>query len=510
MNIKNKIREWKDIFKAKPPAPGDFLKTKGFKAAFNNRFIDWIFTSRHNINVDLTTQLETLIQRSRELSINNQLFRSYLTNCEKCIVGAEGFRLQMQIKNDDGTLNKDLNDQIEWLWYQFNKAKNLDLEEKLNGVDLDTLIMRTLFVDGECFIQIVKDPKSEFGIKFQLIDSLDIDTTKIQIMTDVDNGIFNGVEVDHFYRPVRYWLRKNYTGLYGTGRLQYLPADQVIHLYRPEFIHQVRGFSPVCASLDSLKQLDDYAVAELIAAKIASCQGVFYQRTGNSMKGDFLSQNEVDDSGMFLRELSPGIASVVPEGYSIKTLTPNHPNSNYGNFAKSIGKRVAVSMGSNYNTLFGDLESVNYSSLRQGNIAENNFYKSWQRFMIENWKNTQFELFLKNYLIYNSNDNIMPSSFKNYLRCYRFIPKVDQYYDIAKEVVGTSKMLQLGLTSPIIEIEKRGGDWNEVLEDWEKWNTALKERGLSFEIKGAPQDSVQQFNEQASGNQVLKTNNQEQ
>ena len=172
-------------------------------------------------------------------------------------------------------------------------------------------------------------------------------------MTETQNGIFNGVEVDHNYKPVRYWLREGYNGNYESGRLYAVPAEEMIHLYRPEFIDQVRGYSPIVASFDSLKQLDDFAIAELIAAKISSCQGVFYERNGNSPNGDFLG--EADDEGSFLTELAPGTASVVPNGYSVKTMTPNHPNSQYGAFVKAVGKRVASSMGTNYNTLFGDL-----------------------------------------------------------------------------------------------------------------------------------------------------------
>ena len=315
---------------------------RAFKAAMNSRFVDWLFTSSHKVNNDLISQLKILIERSRDLSKNNQLFRAYINNCLRGVVGAEGFRLQMQIKNEDGTLNEALNDQIEWAWYDFTNKKKLQTSQKLRDVDFDTLLFRTLLVDGQAFIQIIKDADSPYGVQFKLIDSLAIDSNLLQIMTETQNGIYNGVEVDHNYKVVRYWLRECYNGNYESGKLYALPADEVIHLYRPEFIDQVRGYSPIVASYDSLKQLDDFAVAELIAAKIASCQGIFYERTSNSQKGDFLSEGEMIDEGKFLRQLSPGIASVVPEGYSIKTLTPNHPNSNYDGMVIQNQSIIAV------------------------------------------------------------------------------------------------------------------------------------------------------------------------
>lgn len=497
------FKKIKDFLKpAKKPEiiPAPPLYRRSFRAALNNRFVNWLFASGWKVNADLVSQLKTLIERSRDLAKNNQLFRSYLINTEKGVVGAEGFRLQMQIKNSDGTLNEALNDQIQWAWYQFTKKGNLQLSQTLGDVDFDTRILGSILVDGECFIRIVKDPKSKFGVKFKLIDSLCVDTMRNLPMAKGQNAIFNGVEVDHNYKPIRYYIRQsNGFGNYQSGELEVVPADQIIHLYRPQFIDQVRGYSPVVASLESLKQLDDFAVAELIAAKVSSCQGVFYERNSQTPVGDFMSQS--DGEGNFLSELSPGVASVVPNGYSVKTMTPNHPNSQYGQFVKAVGKRIASSMGTNYNTLFGDLQSVNYSSLRQANIAENAFYKSWQKYLIENWKNIQFELFLRGYLI-NSSTELKPSSFSKYLREYRFIGKTDPSYDISKQILAVQRSLKLGLTSHIKEIQKRGEDPQELIKDEIKWRQLCDENNLPYNFyedsKEVNINAVEDFNNEAN------------
>ena len=504
MNIRKFIAD----YLLKEPQKPEVIKAprqRGFRAALQSRFIQWLMPSGNNINIDLLTQLKILIERSRSLAQNNQVFRSYLENCQKGIIGAEGFTLNMQITNQDGTLNDKLNDQIEWAWYQFTR-KGIELSDKYDDVSLDAQILRAILVDGECFIQIIRDAKSPFGIKFKLIDALQVDCNYMQIMTETQNGIFNGVEVDHNYKPVRYWLRTGYTGNYESGRLYAIPAEDMIHLYRPEFINQVRGFSRAIASFESLKQLDDFAVAELIAAKVSSCQGIFYQRNEKTPVGDFLGQDG-NDEGTFLQQLSPGVASIVPNGYSVKTLTPNHPSSQYGQFVKAMGKRVASSMGTNYNTLYGDLQSVNYSSLRQANIAQNAFYKSWQKYLIDNWKNVEFELFLKNYIINKASSQLKPSQYKQYLRSYQFIGKTDPSYDISKQILAIERSLKLGLTSPIIEIEKRGLDPQEVAKSWVKWNQMCEKNDLKFDYgkeDQAPMNSVQNFNDQSNNGEEGK------
>ncbi|MBO7713585.1 MAG: hypothetical protein J6S85_26065 [Methanobrevibacter sp.] len=50
------------------PAPP---MTRSFRAAYNSRFIQWLFPTSSKVNADLISQLKTLIERSRDLSKNN-------------------------------------------------------------------------------------------------------------------------------------------------------------------------------------------------------------------------------------------------------------------------------------------------------------------------------------------------------------------------------------------------------------------------------------------------------
>ncbi len=156
------------------------------------------------------------------------------------------------------------------------------------------------------FIRVDRQAKNPFGLSFQVLDSLQIDTTKIQTGTPGRNAIVMGIEIDKDYRPLKYYFKEGDEYNYQIGQTKEIPADEIIHIYRHEFPGQVRGFPEICASMDSLKQLDDYAVAELFAAKIAACQNVFYERTGTTA-GDWVDQNksEIEEPGTFINELSP-------------------------------------------------------------------------------------------------------------------------------------------------------------------------------------------------------------
>lgn len=289
---------------------------------------------------------------------------------------------------------------------------------------------------------------------------------------------------------MKYYFREGDTDNYQTGRIEEISAAEIIHIYKHEFVGQVRGFPELCASIDSLKQLDDYAIAELFAAKVAACNNIFYERTGTTA-GDWMEEGESGEEGKFISELSPGEASIVPKGYTVKSVSPTHPNTNFGGFCKAIVRRIASACGVSYNRLAHDYESVNYSSLREASIDESKTYTTLQRFLLDNWKQIEYEMFVKSYLT-NTNTKLKPSNYKDYIN-YQFICRRDGLFDAAKEIVSVERKLKLGLSNPIIELESMGMDVDEVLDGWQRWNELLKQRGLSFNTENPlPLDVMQQ------------------
>ncbi len=169
---------------------GKQLNVRAFKGAKHSRFTQWLYASFAKINLDINQDLINLIARTRELAKNNVLVRSYLEMCEKNIIGRTGFILQSQMKKSDGTLDSFLNDELEWEWYEFGKLSNnaLTVDGGLGHHEFDKLILRTLLIDGEVFIRVHK-AKNAWGLSFELIDSMSIDSTKIREASKGQNAI---------------------------------------------------------------------------------------------------------------------------------------------------------------------------------------------------------------------------------------------------------------------------------------------------------------------------------
>lgn len=137
--------------------------------------------------------------------------------------------------------------------------------------------------------------------------------------------------------------------------------------------------------------------------------------------------------------------------------------------------------------------------MREASIDEGKTYTTLQRFLVDNWKSIQYELFVKSYLA-NTNTRLKPSKFKEYLN-YQFICRRDGLFDAAKEIVSVERKLKLGLSNPIIELESMGMDVEEVLDGWKRWQEMLDKRGLQFNADNPlPLDVMEK---------VLNENNQE-
>jgi lambda family phage portal protein len=273
-------------------------------------------------------------------------------------------------------------------------------------------------------------------------------------------------------------LRHGTTVVYQSGQEERIPASEMIHIYHREFIQQTRGISPLNACLADLKQLDDYQVSELMAAKMAACMALFYERNGQEPLGNFMGAPDEEDNGSFIQELSPGIASIVPNGFSVKSVAPTHPNTNFDAFTQSVLKRIGASLGISENQLCKDYAHVNFSSLREGANDSKAFFEDTQEFLIDNWKELQYKLFLESLIL--KTDALKPDQVKQALRQHNFICAKRAWYDPSRDILATKYALELGVKNPLQVIDENGADPNEILDGWSLWKQMCEERSLAF------------------------------
>ena len=403
-------------------------------------------------------------------------------------------------------MNTKLNDELEWAWYDFGKAMNgyLTIDGGMGHNDFDALILRTLLIDGEVFIRI-HHPNNKYGLSFELVDSAAIDFTKRR---DFSNGtaIFMGIEIDENYRPIKYYTRKGTLIVYQAGKEEEIPASEMIHIYKREFSQQTRGIPPFNSCLQDLKNLEDYRLSEILAAKAGSCVASYYVPINGAVKGDFIAQQTINQNGEFAKTLEPFMSTVVPDGYNVQTFNPTHPNSGYDAFTKSILTQLAASLGISYAKLLKDYGAVNYSSLREGTLDEAAFYAEQQSFIIESWKEIEFRLFIEA-LALLPETIIKPSQVKDILMHHTWVTQKRPYFDKGKDILGDERELRLGLKSPLMIMEANGDDPEEILRSWKQYETMCKAYGLSFPVTEKDEKPLssedKDFNDEANQDDAL-------
>lgn len=444
------------------------IDTRMFTAAAHNRLVDWPL-SYQRVNGDLFVQWPTITLRCRSLAQNNEAVIGILRNLTRNVIGAHGFTLQSKAEPAE------LRPQIEALWREYNSGAShaVSLDGHAGGRDFDMLVLRSLVIDGECFIRRVFDPSSSFGWRYEVIDAMQIDPMYMVERTESGGKVFMGIELDRRGREVAYYYRPTMDEQYYSGPRERLDAKDVIHLFRREYASQYRGISMLAGAVMNLKQLDDYRNAELIHAQIGSCvMGVWEWNGQNS--DDIITDSMENDRGEFVREIKPGIFPIAPRGYSAKFLQNPGTNTQFPAFIKSILRSITNSVGISYNKGAGDYESVNYSSLREANLEDRESYAELQMFLIENWKSIQFRDFINAAYVRGliRIDNVLAA------RPHRFFGKRFAWVDPQKEIRAKKEEMAMMLTDPVSELEARGEDPDEVIARFAEWKSKLEAAGL--------------------------------
>ena len=447
----------------KKKAPAKKMQKRRFSGAAitaANRFN----ASWEDIRAELQQDYGRLTTRARALAKNNETVAGYINLMIRNILGETGFRLNVTCRKD-GRPDLAINEEIEREWYLFQKEAVSGCG-RLNGWAFDRHILFNLLVDGEVFIRLLP------GGKYELIDPMDVDI--YYYFPDYGNGIeiIQGVEIDRHGRPLAYYVKERTVGAYGSGERIRLDGEEVIHIFPVNFVRQVRGYTPLAPLLLNLNSLEEYKKAEVNAALLSSCYMGIWEKTGMDAEDAF--SDDADDAGNVAEYLESNVFRYAPDGYTLKGIQSNHPNSNLGGFFKACLRGMAACLGISYNKLNADYESVNYSSLRQANVEDCATWKAWQRMLVDEWKEKQFARFLKAYLL-GDHTAITFARFREILYGHEF----REYLDPEKEYKAISLKLALKLTNPVMEAEKLGLDMADILDGWVLYKSLLKERNLT-------------------------------
>lgn len=322
---------------------------------------------------------ETLRQRAREQSINTSLLKRFYRLLRQNVIGPYGIRLQSKAVMKDGKPDRITRRLIEKEFQKFCKKGSFDVSRRYSYVGFLWLWIETLARDGEVLVRLHRGWKNRWGFAVQILEADRLDLNLNTLLTN-GNRIRMGVEMNAYEEPVAYWMLRNHPGdVQRTPEEKYerIPASELIHTFDPWRPHQARGFTWTHAAALDVHHLEEFRSATRIKAEQSAKITGFYEQNP-----EWMDQPDDGKDADVLEEVEAGTAKVLPWGLSYKQHQTASPGSDYAPFVKDTQRGAAGGLGPSYNRLANDLEGVNFSSLRSGELDERDFYKCAQELVV--------------------------------------------------------------------------------------------------------------------------------
>jgi len=271
-----------------------------------------------NINALVASGGPRLLARARELVVTN----GYAANaCEAFAANLVGDGIKPSSLIEDAGLR----DRVQKLWLAWTDEADADGLTDFYG--LQAMVAREMFVAGECFVRL-RPRRAEDGLmvplQLQLLQSEMLPFEKTETAAN-GNRIRCGIEFDGIGRRVAYHVRRRHPGdsmdqgavFPETARV---PAEDVLHTYRPIDAGQIRGLPHVAPAMVRLFLLDQYDDAELDRKKTAAMFAGFITKT--VPEEPMMGEGVADTEGAAIASLEPGTMEVLLPGEDVKFSSP--------------------------------------------------------------------------------------------------------------------------------------------------------------------------------------------
>jgi lambda family phage portal protein len=344
-------------------------QARGYAAAKAGRRTDGWIAGGTSANAEIGAQAGLLRARARQLVRDNGYAAHAIRQLSAKTVGAG---IVPRLAVDAAEIERKQAARATWDAF----SDNCDPAGRTDFYGLQALVARTMFESGECLIRFLPRPaswKMRVPLQLDLLEPDYLDSAKTRAL---ENGgwIVQGVEYDQYGRRVAYWLFDEHPGdtgfssLRGSFVARRVPAGDVLHVFNPLRPRQARGVSAFAASAMRLRDLEDYADAELMRKKIAACFAAFVKSDKGAARSPLGGAGATEKDGdRTIERLSPGAINYLQQGEDVTFATPGEAGG-YVEYMRQELRAIAAGVGVTYEQLTGDLSQTNYSSMRGGKI----------------------------------------------------------------------------------------------------------------------------------------------
>lgn len=423
-----------------------------FQAANHSRLNTGLFSSTTSGQQDTRVDLRTLRNRSRTAFRDSSIAKRYGGLFAENVVGEKGIVLQPRALLPDGELDRKLNAAHAAAWQEWAE-EHCTVDGRLDWVDLLQARRRLEPMDGEVLVRIVDGADNPFGFALQLLDADQLDLDYNVERTGDQPMIRQGVEMNRWGRPVAYHIWEGHPSDSSRGRRERVPAEDVLHdymLWRPG---TSRGIPWLHAALANLGMMEGYLEAELVAARTAAAKMGW-------VTGD---DGDADEPVEVPMEAQPGTFGRLPKDWQLLEYDPQHPNAIMPAFVKANVRLFSVAGGVAYHSLSGDLEGVNYSSARIGELAQRDFFRMLQQREIRRFCRRVHRRWLR--MAQVTGKFAFTAAQLPQLTNNRWLPRGFPWADPLADIQTAEREIKLGVNSRTAIAAERGNDIEELFEE---------------------------------------------
>lgn len=479
--------------------------TTAFEGASLSRRMSPFIPNRAHLNSILSSEAPMLRARIRQLISNT----AYGASASETFVSyATGTGIKPSPLLDNPGQKK----AVTQAWADWTDEADADGLTDFYG--LQSLAARALFDAGEVFIRF-RDRRPEDGLSVPLqLQLIEADQLDIAYTTYAQNGnvIRCGIEFDAIGRRQAYWFWKAHPGdgtviNVNTMERVRVPADQVIHIYKPLRPGQIRGKPWLTAGMVTLYDLDQYTDAEMMRKKGAAMYmaAITKELKAGDIEDTGLvdeTMSSVDTSGAIEFGMEPGSVPVLPEGWDMKFNNPADVGPNYEAFMYRKLLELCAAMGLPYFSVTGDTSKANYSSIRSALLDLKRRVEQFQ------WEVLVFQMCRRVYVRW-LDAAVLAGTVRlpgyavnavNYRRVKWITPKWD-WVDPLKDAQAEKLMVDAGFKPRSTVVEATGEDAEQNDEIIAADHAREKKLGLDFAVgfKKAPDASTGQSDIQQEG-----------
>jgi lambda family phage portal protein len=333
--------------------------------SFTRRNLGW-HAPTVSPNRELLGSLATLRDRSRHAARNDGYASGVL---DKLVYNVVGTGIKPLSKADDPAFRKLAQD----LWLRWTDES--DAAGLLDWYGQQSQSVRCWLEAGEVFVRL-RSRLPEDGLVVPLqAEVLEPEMCPHGWNTPLAGApagsrVRAGIEFDRIGRRTAYYFFASRPGDiqdWDASDLRRVPADQVLHVYKPKRAGQLRGEPHLTRALIRLRELDKFDDATLIRQQLSNMFVAFLKQplsanpTVQPITG--LDTTLYQDQRPVLG-LEPGIFQTLDPGEEVQFSNPPDLMQGYADFTRQQLMAVSAATGVPYEVLTGDMSKVNDRTVR--------------------------------------------------------------------------------------------------------------------------------------------------